>query len=313
MSNIYIQLAHQGQNNWWRYIIGTVFSLFLFLFVGSTATLGLLYFYATADNNPATQFASIEAIEAGKEIVVGGSPLVIYAAYNAAFLFFLLGVWLSVRLFHHRGLMSLVTPYRRISWKRIAQGFCVFFLIKTIEIMVSYALAPQEFTFNFQLVPFLLFLPLVALITPIQTTAEELFFRGYLLQGVGAHLGKWMAMLLPSLLFCLLHLSNPEVTSQSSWEGKASLAIYFFMIAVFLAWLTIKDNSLELAAGVHAANNMATFLLVTSDNSVLPSPAIFSIAKIEANFASVFFTALTLWIFSFVIFRLMKRPVLPIN
>ena len=314
MSNLFIDLAHRGKNSWWRYAIGMVFSLLMLMAVGSAVSLGLLSLYVATDNNPLTKMASPEVMEAGKGIVVGVSPLIEYVGGNVAFLLFLLGIWLSVKLLHKRGLVSLITPYARISWKRVAQGFWVFFVLIFLEIMVSYALSPQDYTLSFQLVPFLLFLPLVFLITPLQTTTEELFFRGYLLQGIGTRFGKWTAAILTSLLFASLHFANPEVAGQSGFEAQVSIVLHFVMLAAFLAWLTLKDNTLELAIGVHAANNIAAFLFVTGDAdvTVVQSPAIFTTSKIEASFASLFLMALALIIFSFVVFRMMKRPMLPV-
>jgi len=307
MSNAYIQLARQGRNHWWRYLLGSFLSLLLFV-VGGTLTLGLLIDYITSDGNPATRALSPAEVAAGQPPIVGISPLILYVVYNLAFPFFLLGIYLSLRFLHRRSFKTLITPARRISWQRIAQGFIVYFLLVVLEIAISYIVSPQEFTLNFQLRDFLSFVPIAVVMTSLQTSTEELFFRGYLLQGIGDRVGKWLAILFPSLLFMLLHLSNPEVTTQESWEAVASLVIYYFMIGAFLAWLTIKDNGLELALGVHAANNIATFLIVTSDNSVIPSPAVFRVSEFEANFSIVILTALSLWIFSFVVFRLLRHP-----
>ncbi|EDX84136.1 CAAX amino terminal protease family [Synechococcus sp. PCC 7335] len=307
MTNAYIQLARQGRNHWWRYLAGCFFTLFLFI-AGGTLTLGLFVAYITNDNNPNTEVLSPEAVAAGQPFIVGVSPLVLYIVYNLAFPFFLFGLYLSVRFLHRRPFQTLITSTNQISWRRIGQGFAVYFLLVVIQTAISYALSPQTFALNFRLWPFLGFLPTVVVLTSLQTSTEELFFRGYLLQGIGYRFGKWLAILLPSLLFMLLHLSNPEVITQDSWDAVASLVIYYFMIGAFLAWLTLKDNGLELALGVHAANNIATFLLVTSDNSAIPSPAIFRISEFEASFAIVISTALMLWIFSFIVFRLLRHP-----
>lgn len=309
MTDTYIQLADQGKNHWWRYFLGTLLTIFLFI-AGSGLTLGLFILYINNDGNPNTQVLSAEAVEAGSSLIAGVAPLILYMVYNLAFPFFLLGIALTLALLHGRKLRSLLTPYTRVSYRRIWQGFWVFFVLKVVEILISVGLSPDEFSLNFQLGPFLTFLPILILFTPLQIATEELFFRGYLLQGVGHRLGKWSAIIFPSLFFMLVHLSNPEVTSQDNWQGVASIAIYFFMIAAFLAWITIKDNTLELALGVHAANNMATFLLVTSVHSVIPSPAVFSTREIDAGFSLVFLTAVWLWIFSFVVFRYLKRPVM---
>ncbi|MEL6456013.1 MAG: CPBP family intramembrane glutamic endopeptidase [Cyanobacteria bacterium J06623_5] len=309
MSNAYIRLAFQGRNHWWLYLLGTFSTLFCFI-VGSAVTMGLLLAYIAIDGNANTQILPPDAAVSGPLPVVGISPTVIYIVANLAFLFFLVGLWITLKLLHERSFRTLITPALRVNWRRIGQGFGVFFLLKVLEIVIAYLIAPEDFSLNFRSGDFFIFLPIVAVLTPLQTTTEELFFRGYLLQGVGSCLGKWMAVILPSLLFMLLHISNPEVTTQDSWVGVASLVMYYFMIGAFLAWLTIKENSLELALGVHAANNMATFLLVTSSNSVIPSPAIFMVGEMEATFSLVLFTAVGLWLFSFIVFRLLRRPVI---
>ncbi len=310
MTNAFIQIAQQGKNDGWRYFFGSLLILFTFIIPGGLVSYGLLVAYVVYDNNSATKLLPPNAVTPGESAVVGVDPLMLYVFYNLAFLLFLLGIYLAIRFLHGRSVRSLITPASRISWKRVGQGFGVFFILKIVEIGVSYWLAPEDFTLNFQANTFAMFVGWVLLLTPLQIAAEELFCRGYLLQGIGSKLGNAMGILLPSLLFTALHGMNPEVATQSSWEGIFSILGYYFMIGAFLAWLTLKDRTLELALGVHAANNIATFLLVTSPNSVIPSPAVFSVTQIEANFASLFFTAILLLIFVFVIFRVLKKPML---
>ncbi len=310
MTNAFIQIAQQGKNDGWRYFVGSLLILFTFIIPGGLVSYGLLVAYVLIDSNPATQLLPPEAVIPGEPAVVGVDPLTMYVFYNLAFLLFLWGIYLAVRFLHGRSLRSLITPAARISWKRIGQGFSVFFGLKMVEIGVSYALAPDDFTLNFQANTFLFFVGWVLLLTPLQIAAEELFCRGYLLQGIGSKFGKGMGIVLPSLLFMALHGMNPEVTTQAGWEGVFSILGYYFMIGAFLAWLTLKDRTLELALGVHAANNIATFLLVTSPNSVIPSPAVFSVSEIEANFASLFFTAILLLLFVLIVFKGLKKPIL---
>lgn len=318
MSNDFIQLAYRGNNQWWRYLLGSLLALFTFQIIGGIATVVLLGSYVQLDGDPSTKMLPPSEIGADGLFVEGVPPSLLYIFFNLAFVFFLLGIYLAVKFFHGRSLGTLITPAKRINWKRVGQGFWVFSILKIIEIIGNYWLAPEDFTLNFQPRAFFSFIGLVILFTPLQTATEELFCRGYLLQGIGSlfgnlfgsRWGKWMGIILPSLLFTCLHLLNPEVQTQKNWQGVASLVMYYFMVGAFLAWLTLKDNTLELALGVHAANNMTTFLLVTSSNSAIPSPAIFSISEIEADFSMLFITALFLFAFAFIIFRVLKRPML---
>ncbi|MFK8185669.1 MAG: lysostaphin resistance A-like protein [Phormidesmis sp.] len=309
MSHPFIELAHQGKNQGWRYFVGSLLALFTFLIPGGFISFRLLLAYVQLDGNPDTRLLPVSEYIPGELPVTGVSPLVLYVIYNLAFPFFLLGIYWAVRYLHGRSLHTLITPFRRISWLRVGQGFGVFFILKAIEIFVSYGVAPEDFTLNvFQPKVFFSFLAWVLVLTPLQIAAEELFCRGYLLQGMGSKFGKWMAVLLTTILFTALHGYNPEVSSQGNLEGTLSILLYYFMVGAFLGWLTIKDKTIELALGVHAANNIATFIFVTSPNSAIPSPAIFTIADIEANFTALFFTALLLFAFAVIVFKGLKQP-----
>jgi hypothetical protein len=71
---------------------------------------------------------------------------------------------------------------------------------------------------------------------------------------------KWFPLLMTSVIFGTLHIANPEV-------GKLgySLMVYYIGTGLFLGILTLMDEGTELALGFHAANNLFTALLVTSD------------------------------------------------
>lgn len=76
-------------------------------------------------------------------------------------------------------------------------------------------------------------------------------------------------MLFTSLLFAVLHFGNPEMQRGFVWG-----ALTYFIWGVFLAAITLKDNGLELALAVHAANNLFSFLIMNTQDSVLPTPAL---------------------------------------
>lgn len=105
---------------------------------------------------------------------------------------------------------------------------------------------------------------------PLQTTFEELLFRGYLLQGF-ARLTKnvWLPLVLTSVLFGSLHFFNPEVDKLGNW-----LLLYYIGTGLFLGLITIYDQGTELALGFHAANNFFSSILVTASWTVFETHAI---------------------------------------
>ena len=95
---------------------------------------------------------------------------------------------------------------------------------------------------------------------PIQTSVEELIFRGYLMQGFGILFkNRWGPLLSTSIIFGLLHLWNPEI-DKLGFE----LIWYYIGTGLFLGIITLMDDGVELALGFHAANNLVTALLVTA-------------------------------------------------
>ena len=91
---------------------------------------------------------------------------------------------------------------------------------------------------------------LALVLTPLQATAEEYVFRGYLMQTIGGWLKHpaW-AILLPVPIFALGHLYD-------AW-GLLDVAIF----GVTAAWLTWRTGGLEAAIVAHVINNTTLFVL----------------------------------------------------
>ncbi len=151
----------------------------------------------------------------------------------------------------------------------------------------------SDIVFQFQPVNFFILLLIALLFLPFQTSFEELFFRGYLMQGSTLLFqSKWGALLFTSLLFGAMHLSNPEIDNFGLW---VALPQYVFM-GLFLGYITLKDNGLELAIGVHAANNIISGITYTSDATALQTHALFK----DLNPTSSHWDTLSLLIFALV-------------
>jgi len=128
---------------------------------------------------------------------------------------------------------------------------------------------PIEFNFNPTT-----FIPLVLIslfILPIQTTFEELFFRGYLFQSLGLIFKKgWVTVLITGVLFGLMHGSNPEVEKIGN-----VLLVFYILNGIFLGLIVLMDDGLELSMGYHAINNIFAALIVTNDWQAFHTDALF--------------------------------------
>jgi len=135
-----------------------------------------------------------------------------------------------------------------------------------ISVIINYILNPADFTFQFNLQGFIFSTVILLLFMPIQTGIEELFFRGYLIQGLSQIFKNGIIpLMISSLLFGLAHMSNPEV-QKFGWSIMLS---YYVIFALFMGCITLLDEGLELAIGIHFANNMISGLLVSTPDSVL--------------------------------------------
>ena len=116
---------------------------------------------------------------------------------------------------------------------------------------------------------------------PIQTSTEEFIFRGYLMQGFGILAkNRWVPLIITSAAFGLMHIMNPEVEKMGYF-----IMVYYIGTGLFLGIITLMDDGMELALGFHAANNIFTALLVTSEWSALQTESVLKdVSKPSAGF-----------------------------
>jgi hypothetical protein len=199
-----------------------------------------------------------------------------------------LGVWFALifglKVLHKRSFFSIITPKTKINWNKIFFAFGIFLALSLLYDGISFLLHPDSYTLHFEIKNFLPLLLIGLFILPIQTTAEELFFRGYIMQGVVAWLKEpWIALLLTSLFFGIVHGQNPEIQEY----GIAPMMVYYIGAGVLLGLITIFDNSLELAIGIHAAINFYAAVISSYSGAVLQTDTILKSGQMNpwiANF-----------------------------
>ena len=186
------------------------------------------------------------------------------------FSFVLTGILLSVKFIHKRPVLSVFTSRKSFDWKRFGFSFLVWGVVMFAFMIVSMNTgAPIEWNLNFTTFIPLLFISLFLI--PIQTTAEELLFRGYLFQGFGFFFKKgWIAILLTGTLFGLLHLANPEVAKLGN-----ILLLFYIGTGVFMAIISHMDDGIELSMGYHTINNIFASLILTNDWQAFQTEAMY--------------------------------------
>lgn len=264
----YVEAAGWGKYRGWRYPLGLVIILFAWLVIGSGAS--LLVAIALGGQADPSVLGSVEY----------------YLFVMASFLCFFAGVLIAVSLVHRRHPRTLVTAREWIDWHRVGHGFVAWFVpYCLIAGLGQYLFYPDTFSFTSDLLTLALFVPIALVLTAIQTTTEELFFRGYVVQGASLIWSNRVFLAIASaVIFTLPHLLNPEV-SAGGWLTVFSN--YFFVPGLVWTVVSLIDGTTELAIGVHFANNIGGALLFNITGSALPSPALFTISEYHATYGAL--------------------------
>jgi membrane protease YdiL (CAAX protease family) len=180
-------------------------------------------------------------------------------------------IYLVVTRLHQGSFLSLITSRDRVDYKKILFSFFLWGTVSALMVIFDYMMSPEDYLWNFKPLTFLILLFISVVMIPLQTSMEELIFRGYLMQGFGVLFkNRWMPLLITSILFGLLHIWNPEIDKLG-----IHLIWYYIGTGLFLGVITLMDEGIELALGFHAANNLVTALLVTASWTAFQTESLF--------------------------------------
>jgi membrane protease YdiL (CAAX protease family) len=222
-----------------------------------------------------------------------------FVASNVDFMLLILGTWMLHVFLHRRPWRTLITTRQSISWRRIFQGAAVWGVIMLCSVVIQSVLFPERYVWTFDAQRWLLFFILALLLTPIQCAAEEVFFRGYLLQAFGRiSRHPLVAASLSSVMFTLPHLANPEVTANGMWI----MVVTYFAMGLFFALVALRDARLELSIGAHTANNFFLMVFFGYKDSPLPASAMFTTQAYDPVFSLVS-VVVSSWVFYAWFFR----------
>ena len=188
------------------------------------------------------------------EMATGGSAKGVIALLFS-YLAVTAGLALGLALMMRRGLPSLIGPPGPAlgSFLRVALPLTGLWLLLMPLSAMSGSVAAHLSVW--QQLPWL---PLALLGLVLQTGTEELIFRGYLQQQLAARFkSRWVWMVLPSILFGMMHYSSQQY-------GAAALLVVAWstLFGLAAADLTARTGNLGAAVGLHFANNASAVLMV---------------------------------------------------
>ncbi|MGX2958375.1 CPBP family intramembrane glutamic endopeptidase [Peribacillus sp. JNUCC 23] len=258
-----------GENGWKRYLLSSV--IILVALIAGSVLYAILMMITGLLNGDGIVFDNKSGM------FVGVDPTLDLLFMNLMYVVWMFGIWLSIRIVHKRKLKTLITANDRINWKQIFGSFALYFGLMVLLELVYFLISPEHFVWNeFDLEKFLFLFFVVLVLTPIQTTVEELIFRGFLLQWIGKVINNPIVLaIIMALIFGSLHFFNPEMERSAIWVG-----LDYVFVGFMLTFLAVKMGSSELSIGAHAANNMFLFWFIGDPQSVGGSvPALITVVN----------------------------------
>ncbi len=218
-------------------------------------------------------FSSLQRAGIGVEINILNNPLILLIFIGVTYWIFALLFYLCIRFIHKKKFINLINTGNKVKWIRILKGAGLWSGILAAFTLISYIYDHNSLSFNFQLVPFIYLLIISLLVFPLQASFEEIFFRGYLMQGFGLLSKKPVVpLILTSLIFALAHFYNGTTLQMS-----IMIVVSVLILGLMLGIIVLGENGLETAMGVHIANNMFVALFLNSPSSGLGNlPSLFT-------------------------------------
>ncbi len=290
----HLERALDGQNQFWKYIV-----LFLVAFIGgqmigSIPLISVMIYKILASGNikQITPENIMDFSAYGINTNLGLALMLL--SFAGIFLIFAL----LIKPFHKRTLVETINGRNRIRKGRIGMGILVWGIILSINLIITLLTAKEgEIEMQFNLAAFIPLLLIVLILLPVQTSIEEILFRGYLTQGIAVRTkSRWIALIIVSLLFGLMHIANPEVKEFGFWLAMPQ----YVTMGLLLGLVSILDDGIEIAMGIHFINNAFTALFTTYSSSILQTDAVFKFNKINPELDMLFLSiAATIAIFVF--------------
>lgn len=239
----YLDWVHKGRSAWWLYIIGAILTLFMMQPLKDMLGIPLIIWLGP---------------------LFGDSNFGNFITTHLSFIFLWIFPPLFVWLAHKRPAWSVALPERRIEGWNIAMGFLfagltllgtysIFALFGGVKLSFASRTAQEYFSFLFVAIPVFL----------LQTSAEELAFRGYIMQAIRRFTASPVVIIsLVGILFALPHLPN-LVGQKLPWYG----ILVYVIEGCLLAWLAYRTRSLWMPIGWHFGNNLLITTLIDVANS----------------------------------------------
>ncbi len=266
-----------GRNNWWIWVLFTIIFVVVWQIIGSLPLVGFCGILNIVKLG--TYTCDLETL-----VITGNSKAPNFLMIHITFVVGAASFYSFLKFLHRKNLLQVLTERIRFDYKRSLFALIVFFFLGGISLTANLMSGSSDLKIRGD-VPDLFLITLIALVlVPIQAGLEEAFFRGYLMQGFSLLIKSRVAILIiTSSIFASLHLMNPEPWSY----GLLPYLVSVFLVGLFMGLVTLFDGGVELAVGIHIANNLWVHLVVGLEESVIPSSSIFIANQEKLDMVSI--------------------------
>ena len=242
MRSIFFQVKHEFPT--WKIVLG-FFIISVFYVLGSFA-IGLI-----------CSSASFCTFSTG----LGRTPLsLLFVLFS--FVPIWIGVWVAMKFIHNVPMKELFGSFGKLDFQLLLKGFFVMLVLGiSIESVLQFIpvvsdfiyYEPNQVLFLSDWVKWLL--PVILFIF-VQSAAEELIFRGYLLQIIWSKSASYLyAVICPSLIFGILHFD-----AQSYGANAWFYCFNTFVVGCLLCLVTLHTGNIALAFGLHWGGNTVSLV-----------------------------------------------------
>ena len=226
-----------------RVIIVCLITLAIYVIYNVAASfIGVFYIGSEIFSDPAVLGGSFDEIFNGLMQLIYSQPFIIILLFSMAIIIGL--VIIEARAIEKKKLRMIGLSSRRFALKYIigaGVGLLVLFVLLVPTLLTEYD------TIRFAQTKPLLLVMLFAFM--VQSAAEELLFRGYLMTAAGRRVGMFWGVVVSSLVFAMLHVMNSGMNMLS--------VVQVFLLGAFFGFYVIRTNSIWGAFGMHFAWNFA--------------------------------------------------------
>ena len=259
----YLARAETGPVAYWRVLSGL--AVIIAIWVMTFAAMMVIFVLGVALWSASANRGVDEALS----VVLSPSRPVAMLLYLAGFAGVWIGAAAAMRLCHRRRLADLYGWAARIVWGDVWRGGLAAALAITMLFGAGLAVFEAPVRTDVSREAWLTLLAPVAVLVCVQSSAEELLFRGYLMQTLGARSRSVLVWgLAPALLFALLHIQGGSVADAQAGPPAWAILAATFIAGAELAVLAWWTGGLGAPMAAHAVNNLVAFLLVTPSTEI---------------------------------------------